>query len=91
MYRCLHEHRNALFPIVAVTNCAQLCPTLHDPQTVAHQAPPSVGFPRQEYRSGLPFLPPWDHLDPGIETVSPALAGGVSATEPPGKPKSLQA
>ena len=34
---------------------AQLCPTLCDPWTVAHQAPPSMGFSRQEYWSGLPF------------------------------------
>ena len=32
---------------------AQLCPTLCDPWTVAHQAPPSMGFSRQEYWSGL--------------------------------------
>ena len=34
---------------------AQLCLTLCDPWTVAHQAPPSMGFSRQEYWSGLPF------------------------------------
>ena len=38
--------------------------------TVAHQAPLSMGFPRQEYRTGLPFPLPWDHSDPGIEPVS---------------------
>ena len=38
---------------------AQSCPTLHDPPwTVAYQAPPSMGFPRQEYQSGLPFPSP---------------------------------
>ena len=37
---------------------AQLCPTLCDPWTVAHQAPPSIGFSRQEYWSGLPFPSP---------------------------------
>ena len=37
---------------------AQLCPTLWDPWTVAHQAPPSMGFSRQEYWSGLPFPSP---------------------------------
>ena len=45
--------------------------------TVARQAPLSVGFSRQEYWSGLPFSPPGDLLDPGIEHVSlmsPALA-----------------
>ena len=43
------------------------------PWTVAHQAPPSMGFSRQEYWSGLPFPSPGDLPDPGIEPVSPAL------------------
>ena len=42
------------------------------PWTVARQAPPSVGFPRQEYCIGLPFLPPRDLPNPGIEPPSPA-------------------
>ena len=42
--------------------------------TVAHQAPLSMGFSRQEYWSGLPFPSPGDLPDPGIESVSPALA-----------------
>ena len=41
--------------------------------TVAHQAPLSMGLPRQESWSGLPFPPPEDPPDPGIETPSPAL------------------
>ena len=56
------------------------------PWTVAHQAPLSMGFSRQEYRSGLPFLSPGDLPDPGIEPMSPALAGGFFTTEPPGTP-----
>ena len=59
------------------------------PRTVAHQAPVSIGFPRQEYWSGLPFPSPADIPDPEIKPVSPALAGGFSTTEPPGKPKGL--
>ena len=58
--------------------------------TVAHQAPLSMGFPRQEYWNGLPFIFPRDLLDRGIEPgspASPALAGGFFTTEPPGKPK----
>ena len=47
------------------------------PWTVAHQAPPSMGFSRQEYWSGLPFPSPGDLPDPEIELVSPALAGGL--------------
>ena len=56
--------------------------------TVAHQIPLSMGFPRQEYWSGLSFLSPGDLPDPGIEATSPALAGGFFTTEPPGKPQS---
>ena len=41
--------------------------------TVARQAPLSVEFPRQEYWSGLPFSPPADLPNPGIEPASPAL------------------
>ena len=41
--------------------------------TVAHQAPPSMGFSRQEYWSGLPFPSPGDLPNPGIEPRSPAL------------------
>jgi len=38
----------------------------------AHQAPLSMGFPRQEYWSGLPYLPTGDLHDPGIKPASPA-------------------
>ena len=50
--------------------CVQLFVT---PWTVAHQAPPSMGFSRQEYWNGLPFPSPGDLLNPGIEPGSPAL------------------
>ena len=63
-------------------SCVQLFAT---PWTVAHQAPLSMAFPRQEYWSGLPFPPPGDLPDPGIEPASPALAGRFFTTEPPGK------
>ena len=46
---------------------AQGCPTLCDPWTAGHQAPLSMEFSRQEYWSGLPFSPPGDLLDPGIQ------------------------
>ena len=55
------------------------------PWTVAHQAPLSMGFPRQEYWSGLPFPPPGDLPDPGIEPESPALVGRFFNTVPSGK------
>ena len=46
------------------------------PWTVAHQAPLSLGFSRQEYWNGLPFPPPGNLPDSGIELESPALAEG---------------
>ena len=55
---------------------------------VAHQAPLSKGFPRQE--CWLPFPAPGDRPDPGTEPMppeSPALAGRLLTTEPPGKVK----
>ena len=55
------------------------------PWTVAQQAPLSTGFSSQESWSGLPFPPPRDLPNPGIEPVSPALAGGFFTAEPPGK------
>ena len=54
--------------------------------TVAHKAPLSMGFPRQEYRNGLPFPSPGDLPYPGIKPMSPALAGAFFTTEPPGSP-----
>ena len=62
------------------------------PWTVTRQAPLSMGFPRQEYWSGLPFPPPSDLPDPGIKYLSlasPALAGCFFTTAPLGKPLRL--
>ena len=56
--------------------------------TIACQAPLSMEFSRQEYWNGLPFPFPEDLLYPGIEPISPVLAGGFFITEPPGKPQS---
>ena len=56
------------------------------PWTVGHQALASMGFPRQEYWSGLPFPFPGDLPDPGIEPRSPALQADALTSEPPGKP-----
>ena len=53
--------------------------------TVAHQAPLSVGFSRQEDWSGLPFPPPGELLDPGIKPEWPALQADSLPSEPPGK------
>ena len=68
---------------VCVLSCVQLFATLW---TVARQAPLSVGFSRQECWSWLPFHPPGDIPKPGIEPMSPALAGSFFTTAPPGKP-----
>ena len=56
-------------------------------RTVTRQAPLSMGFPRQEYWSGLSFPTPEDLPDPRTEPTSPALAGGFFITEPPGYSK----
>ena len=60
--------------------------------TVAHQAPPSMGFSRQEYRSGLPFPSPGDLLDSGMELASPAslaLAGSSLPLSDLGSPLTI--
>ena len=51
-----------------------------------YQAPPSTGFSKREYWSGLPFPSPGDLPDPGIEPRSPALWADALTSEPPGKP-----
>ena len=63
---------------------AQSCPTLCDLWTVAHQAPPSMGFSSQEHWSGLPFLSPGDLPDPGIEPRSSTLQADALTSAPPG-------
>ena len=62
---------------MCVLNCIQLSEA---PWTAAHQAPLSMGFPRQEYWSGLPYPSPGDLPKPGIEPESSALAGGLKNT-----------
>ena len=56
------------------------------PQTVAHQAPLSMGFSRQEYWSRLPFPSPGDLPNLGIEPGSPASQADALPSEPPWKP-----
>ena len=74
----------ALFNIVCYLNkLLQSCHLFEALWAVACQAPLSMGFSRKEYWSGLPFCPPGDRPDTGIEPmspVSPTLAGGFSAT-----------
>ena len=61
------------------------------PGTVACQAPPSMGFSRQEYWSGLPFPSPGDLPDSGIKPRSPKLPTDTLLSEPLGKPVILRA
>ena len=64
--------------------------SLWPPWTVSHQVPLPMEFSRQEYWSELPFLPPGDLQDPGIEPMpfaSPALTGRFFTTAPCGKGK----
>ena len=63
---------------------AQLCLTLATLWTAAYQAPPSMGFSRKEYWSGLPFPSPGDLPNLGIEPGSPALQADALPSEPPG-------
>ena len=65
---------------------AQSCPTLAILWTVAHQVPLSMGFPRQEYWSGLPFPSPGDLPDPGIKPKPPAWQSDSLPNELRGNP-----
>ena len=67
---------------VKLLSHAQLLAT---PWTVVYQTPPSMGFSRQEYWSGLPFPPPQDLPNPDIEPRSPALQADALPSEPPRK------
>ena len=79
-----YRHRLSAFYCNAVMalNRVRLFAT---PWTVAYQVPPSMGFSRQEYWSGLPFPSPGDLPDPGIEPRSPASQADALPSEPPGK------
>ena len=78
---------------VCVCVCSAVSDSFVTPWAVAHKAPLSMGFPSQEYWSGLPFPPPGDLPNAGIKPaspvalVAPTLAGGFFTTELPGKPK----
>ena len=64
---------------------AQLCPTFCTPMDCTCQAPPSMGFFRQDYSSRLPFPSPGYLPNPGIELTFPILSGRFFTTEPPGR------
>ena len=65
---------------------AKSCSALATPWTTGHQAPLSMGFPKQGYRNGFPFPSPGDLPDPGTELASPALQVDSLLIELPGKP-----
>ena len=76
-------------PVVPCCLTLCVCPSLSrvrlfmTPWTAALQAPPSVGFSRQEYWSWLPFSSPGHHPVSGIEPVSPALGGLLDRGQAP--------
>ena len=80
--------------LLLLFSCSVMSDSFATPWTVAHQTPLSMGFPRQEYWSGLPWPPPGDLPNPGIEPASPALAGGFftnfATQEAPCSPGSLK-
>ena len=76
-----------IFVCVCVHICglvAKSCPILATPWTVAHQAPLSMGFSRQEYWSGLLFHTPGNLPGPEMDPGSPALEADSLPTELPG-------
>ena len=79
------EHLTVPCAVLSRFSCVWLCVT---PWTIAHQAPLSKGFSRQEYWSGLPFPTPGNLPDWGIEHSSPTQAGSLPLA-PPGKPYTM--
>ena len=84
-----HHPRPKVMCVLSHLSCFQklMCVFSATPWTVACQAPLPTEFPRQEYWNGLPFHSPGDLPNPGINPVTPALAGRFFTAEPPGKPK----
>ena len=95
MHRSLWKYSTDIFTIsiyLSMCHCVSLLSHVRlfvTPWTVANQAPPSMGFSRQVYWSGLPFPCPGDLPDPGIEPRSPALQADALPSKPPGKPLSI--
>ena len=68
------------------THLSDYTTKVQTPWTASYQAPPSMGFSRQECWSGLPFLSPGDLPYPGIKPGSPALQADALLSKPPEKP-----
>ena len=77
------EKKKKLSPFAKSLSRVRLFAT---PWTVTYQTLLSMGFSRQEYWSGLPFLSPGDLPNPGIEPWSPVLQADALTSELPGKP-----
>ena len=82
----LHTVKSKVILVCVCFQSLSCVPLFSTPWTVACQAPLSMGFPREEYCSGLPLPPPGDLPGSGIEPVSPALQMDALPSEPPGKP-----
>ena len=74
-----------VYLMLLLFSCSVMCDSFVTPWTVARQASPFMGFPKQEYWSGSPFRRPGDLPHPGIKLVPPALVGRFFTLEPPGK------
>ena len=84
------ERQVGFLRVLTKSEVAQSCLTLCDPMDCSPQGSLSIGFPRQEYWTGLPFPYPGDFPDPGIKPGSPALWADVLLSEPPGNTSHLQ-
>ena len=80
------SHRLPEFAQVCSVLSCSIVSNSATPWTVAHQAPLSIGFSRQEYWSRLPCPPPGDLPNPGVKPRSPALQADCLPSEPLGKP-----
>ena len=72
---------NTVAAAAAATKSIQSCPTLCDPRG-AHQAPPSLGFSRQEHCSGLPFPSPMLESESEVTQSCPTLRGPMDCSLP---------
>ena len=85
IYVCIHTHTYiCIYMNVCMKWSRSVVSDSATPWTVAYQAPPSMGFSKQEYWSGLPFSSPGDLPDPGIEPRSPSFQADALTSEPPG-------
>ena len=73
--------------VLLLLSCSVMSDSFVTPWTVSHQAPLSMGFPRQEYRSGLPFPSPGDLPDPGTKPASSASQADSLLLNQQGSPK----